>query len=227
MIDQLPELGWLQPLSENERTQLEKEGRFRTYQPKSVLFLQDQPLSDYYFVLEGLISAYQQNEDGKRLSVSLFTRGDFFPHVGLLTDAGCSYPVNAETITSCRLFVLPREKAWAAFETLPALRRKLTQFLIRKNHELMHRYSDVLFHSAADRLLNLLRQLASKIGRRQADGWYVIEIRLTGQNIADCLGIAPETVSRLLHQLVSGRLVKREADRKLLVKIDQQKGRKK
>ncbi|WP_010631135.1 Crp/Fnr family transcriptional regulator [Sporolactobacillus vineae] len=224
MIDRLPELGWLQPLSEKERTQLEKEGRFRTYPSKSVLFFQGQPLSDYFFILDGLVSAYQQNESGKRLSVSLFTPGDFFPHVGLLTDAG-AYPANAEAITSCRLFILPKEKAWAAFETLPALRRKLTRFLIRKNHELMQRYSDALLHSAADRLLNFLRQLALKIGRRRADGWYAIGIHLTGQNIADYLGIAPETVSRLLHQLVSERFVRREEDRKLLVKIDPQKGR--
>lgn len=219
MMVRLPAKGWFKKLSETTRAEIEESGIYRSYSARETLFLQSKPLTEYYFVMEGLVSVYQQNTDGKKWVASLFSSDDFFPHVGLLTDAYV-YPASAETVSNSTLFVLPRKKALIAFDTIPELQNQLTCFLADKSQELMNRFSDSIFSSASDRYLTFLRRLALKTGKCQPDGRFVIVLGMTSQDMAEYIGVAPETISRIMHHLLSAHLVEKVGKKKLLIKME-------
>lgn len=122
IIPHLPATGWLKELSEEALFQIETKGSFRFYQPQETVFLQEKELDNYYIVVSGLANAYHQNDEGKRWIVSLFSKGDLFPHIGLINDEHV-YPANSETLSTCTLFVIRRDEMNTIFASYPEIRQ--------------------------------------------------------------------------------------------------------
>ncbi|MDD9147529.1 MULTISPECIES: Crp/Fnr family transcriptional regulator [unclassified Sporolactobacillus] len=217
-MQQLPAAGWLKGLSEEALHHIEIKGVFRHYPSKETVFLQKSELTHYYIVVSGLANAYRQNEDGKRWTAGLFSKGDLFPHVGLLDDKH-EYPANSETLSECTLLVIPRNEMRMIFASNPQIRLYLTLFLTEKSQDLIARFSDSVLGTAADRVLSFLKKLACNSGIRESDGRYLIDLGLTEQNIAEYIGVTPETVSRVLNRLCEEGKVEKLARKKLLVRL--------
>lgn len=197
--------------------EVEKMGVFRDYSARELLFLQGKRLSHYYFVLDGLVSTYHQNEQGKKWVASFFSNGDFFPHVGLASEGGI-YPASAEIVTDTTLFLLPASQAQKLFSAIPQLQVQLTQFLFNKSQELMTRFSASLFDGSSEQLLAFLQNIAMKIGQQQTDGRFLVRLPMKERDLADYIGLAPETISRAFRQLCEAGLVEKLPEKNLLIK---------
>ncbi|RYL92584.1 Crp/Fnr family transcriptional regulator [Sporolactobacillus sp. THM19-2] len=211
--------GWLEGLTKEELQAVEEKGTFRSCRPRETVFYDGEKLTAYYLVVDGLISAYHQNSEGKKWVASLFSHGDLFPHVGLLNQAR-TYPASAETITSGTLFRLSRKAMAEILSTYPSIRAHLERFLTEKNQELMARISDSVFGTASGRLAAFLRKLVEKSGVRQTDGRYLLKLNMTEQDIAEYIGVTPETVSRILRDLYDKRAAEKAGKGKLIIRPD-------
>ncbi|RYL92301.1 Crp/Fnr family transcriptional regulator [Sporolactobacillus sp. THM7-4] len=196
----LQAVGWLEGLSDQDIQWIERQGAYQSYQARETIFLQGEELTAYFFVLEGLVSTYHQNEEGKKWIASLFSRGDFFPHVGLMNQQH-KYPACCEAIAASTLFVLPRGSMDDVFHKFPSIREHLTVFLTEKSQELISRFSDSVLESASHRLVSFLKKLSAKSGNQGEDGWCLISHDMTEQDMAEYIGVTPETISRILHRL--------------------------
>lgn len=215
--------GWLEDLSGPALRQIESCGLLRTCRAKTLVFLKGKALTHYFFVAEGLIAVYRQNRDGKRWIASLIGEGTFFPHIGFEQPAAV-YPANAETLTNCTFITVPREDMVRFMHEFPSLQEHLTRFITEKNQELITRCSDSLLESAAHRLTQLLKQLARHSGIRAGDGWYLIRDPLTEENMADYIGVAQETVSRIMSLFYREGKVRRDGRKKIYVHLKRLNG---
>ncbi|MET1249409.1 Crp/Fnr family transcriptional regulator [Sporolactobacillus sp. STCC-11] len=218
-MSELKAAGWFQEFTDDALKQVVSMGVMKQYRAKEAVFVQGEPLTHYFFVVDGLIHAYHQNREGKKWIASLFSCGDLFPHTGLVDDEN-RYPANGETITPCLLFVIKREKMHELMRSYPSLERRLTQFFAKKSQELMNRYADSVLEPALVQLVSLLKRLVQQSGTKATDGWVLISTMMTEQDMAGYIGVTPETVSRLLNRLYREKRAKSAGRGKIYIDLD-------
>ncbi|MDF2909478.1 MAG: Crp/Fnr family transcriptional regulator [Sporolactobacillus laevolacticus] len=216
----LKAIGWFQDFTDEQLKEIESAGQIKKYAAKELLFVQGEPLTEYFYVVDGLVHAYHQNKDGKRWIASLFASGDLFQHTGLADDE-TRYPANGGTITACSLFMIGRANMHELMQRYPVLERRLTEFLAKKSQELMNRYADSVLEPALDQLVSLLKRLAKPSGIPAAGGWVLIPNVMTEQDMAGYLGVTPETISRLLNRLYREKRAKSAGRGKIYIDLDQ------
>jgi CRP-like cAMP-binding protein len=149
-------------------------------------------------VVDGMIRVSLANPDGHRFTVSYLHRGDL---AGLARVTGRSYPLQFETVTDCRLLRLDE----ATFDDLrrrhPEVGVAVAAQLNRHLDDTLHETALGVFGHVRERLLRHLLALA------------VIEpggpatCSITHQQLADAVGAARETVSRIVSDLKGVGLV--------------------
>ncbi|MCO7125407.1 Crp/Fnr family transcriptional regulator [Sporolactobacillus shoreicorticis] len=218
-MTELKATGWFQGLSQEAMNQIKSSGTFRTFQEKEIIFLQDDVLTHYFFVVNGLVRAFHQNKLGKKWIVSLFSQGDLFPHVGL-ADHAAVYPASAEALAPTTLFSIKQTVMQQLLHRYPVIQQQFTAFLAMKSQELINRYSDSVLEPALVQLVSLLKRLAQQSGMRVSNGWVLIPNLMTEQDMAAYIGVAPETVSRLLNRLYRERRAKSAGRGRIYIDLD-------
>lgn len=218
-LTELKAIGWFQGLSQESLNQIESDGSFRTFHEKEIIFLQDDVLTHYFFVVSGLVHVFHQNKLGKKWIVSLFSQGDLFPHAGL-ADQAAVYPASAEAWTPTTLFTMEQTVMHRLLHRYPLIRQQLTTFLAKKSQELINRYSDSVLEPALVQLVSLLKRLAQQSGVHISDSWVLIPNLMAEQDIAGYIGVTPETVSRLLNRLYRERRAKFAGRGKIYIDLD-------
>nr|WP_283163344.1 Crp/Fnr family transcriptional regulator [Sporolactobacillus mangiferae] len=213
-------IGWFEGLSQAALDRITSSGSFRTFHEKEIIFLQGDALTHYFFVVSGLVQAFHQNKAGKKWIVSLFSQGDLFPHAGL-ADSATVYPASADALASGMLFAIKKEAMYTLMDRYPVIHQHLTRFLAMKSQELINRYSDSVLEPARVQLISLLKRLAQQSGVHVSDGWVLIPSLMAEQDMAGYIGVAPETISRLMSRLYRERLAKSAGRGKIYIRIEE------
>jgi CRP-like cAMP-binding protein len=166
----------------------------RRYERNAVLFLEGEPATRFFVVLDGWVRLFRESEDGHHSTIAVFGRGDSFAEAAILGSG--RYPVSGSVVTSARLVNVPatsflrqlREDPEIALNMLAAMYGHLRR-LVRQVEQLTHR-------SSVQRVADFLLQLCPH-GERQAE----IDLPLDKALIAARLGMQPETLSRSLSRL--------------------------
>lgn len=149
-------------------------------------------------VIDGMIRVSLAGPGGHRFTVSYLHRGDL---AGLARVTGRSYPLQFETVTDCRLLRLDE----ATFDDLrrrhPEIGVAVAAQLNRHLDDTLHETALGVFGHVRERLLRHLLALAVI----EPDGPATCSI--THQQLADAVGAARETVSRIVSDLKAAGLV--------------------
>jgi CRP-like cAMP-binding protein len=159
------------------------------------LFFQDQPVTAFYWVAEGLIRLYRTSPQGDEKVIDLVGPGRFFAEAVLFM--GGRYPVNALAQTPSRLIALdgPSFKAWLAEDANRCFR--LLAGMSARMHKLVNEIDSLTLMKGTDRLLQYLLDHSDP----DEQGRMVVDLEAPKQVIASRIGVKPETFSRLLHKL--------------------------
>src|SRR5690625_6316952 len=68
----------------------------KVYRTGSIVFLQDEPITDVYFIQEGKINIYKTDLEGKEQIVNVLQKDDMFPHQVFFRKR--NYPANTEAL---------------------------------------------------------------------------------------------------------------------------------
>jgi CRP/FNR family transcriptional regulator, dissimilatory nitrate respiration regulator len=173
------------------------------------LFLQDEPATHFFVLLEGWIKLSRLTEDGAEAIVNVIAPGETFAEAAVFAQ-GC-FPVCAEAVTDVRALKLGAEdfgetvagNREIAFAILGSLSLRLRQ-LVRQIESLQVKSAP---QRVADFLLNLCPP-----GEERC----LLDLPLNKNLIARRLGMRPETFSRALARLKSEG-VDRAKDGRLVV----------
>ncbi|MEB3294662.1 MAG: Crp/Fnr family transcriptional regulator [Synechococcales bacterium] len=152
-------------------------------------------------IQQGFVRTLFWHPDGNTVTLGIWGEGDI---VG--QNLSCLDPYYLECLTLVKAIPLPTKDWQNHPQTLCAYLKQLEALTIIRSHRHIE-----------DRLISLLNWLGHKFGQLAPAG-YLIDVRLTHQDIADMVGTTRVTVTRLLSKLEIQGMIERRSVGKLLVK---------
>ena len=165
--------------------------------PHESLALEGDRADRLHRVLSGTIAGYKATADGRRQILTFFFPGDL---VGLTVGERYAYSADAVDHTSVRSFPHARLKELAA--QMPALQESLLSALRREVAAAQERLLWLGRKTARERLAGFLLECDGRVGLHDKDGRRIVPLPMSQLEIGDYLGLASETVSRALAELV-------------------------
>ncbi len=172
---------------------LRRIGEERTFAQGEVVFWEDEPNEQVYFVLSGAVSASKVLSDGRRFVARFVFPGQFTGNCGQ-----SHHPYTAEAIAPVTVLALPRKQLETAASDEPSVRDFLMRSLLSELQEMQSLLLTLGQLSATERVYHFLTSMSLKMELGD-DG--AVRIPMCRTDIADYLGLTIETVSRVISRL--------------------------
>ncbi|MEB1807216.1 MAG: Crp/Fnr family transcriptional regulator [Bacillaceae bacterium] len=190
----------------------------RVFREREVLFMQGEPLDRVFFIHKGQVKIYKTDVSGKEQIVSILQSGEMFPHAGFFRTG--NYPAHAEVMEEATLLVIPIVEFERLLLSRPDICMKLFRVMGEKIIDLQNRLDEQIFHNTYEQILMLLLRLSKMYGQRQRDGYVILTIHLTNQELANMIGTTRETVNRTVTKLRKNKIVQMSKKGHLLISTD-------
>lgn len=159
----------------------------RALKPGEVLFLKGDEADALYAIRRGQVRIETSLARGARLSLSVLGSGDVFGEIGLLD--GNVRSADARAIDDVELFMLRRPAFLGLLDREPRIARRIIELLCQRIRWLSDRVEETTLYALPTRIARRLLALASDFGS---------EVNITQEELANYVGAARETVSRVL-----------------------------
>ncbi|WP_334073985.1 MULTISPECIES: Crp/Fnr family transcriptional regulator [Paenibacillus] len=197
-VDDLRCITLLHDLDNEEMTRFRNMAIPRMISRKQAVFHEGEQVEAIYFILHGLIKAYKTDEKGNEQIISLLKAGDMFPYTGQFDSD--LYPTTCMALVDTKLLAVPIRSFELMLASTPSIAFKMMSAMGSKIRELMDKLQGFTHRSVEDRGISLLIKLAEEYGIERDGGIYV-GVPMTHQEIASIIGLARESVTRLLNSL--------------------------
>ena len=166
----------------------------RPFDAGETIFLQGEPASSVYLIIEGWVKLYRISPSGAEAVVSILKRNRSFGEAVALRDE--SYPVSAEAITDCLLVQIDGSRMRRQIMADPQLALSLLAASYVHLHGLVEQVEQLKARSGVQRLAEFLVELAEG-----HDSGARLPLPYNKTLIAGHLGIKPESLSRAFARL--------------------------
>ncbi|WP_102349507.1 Crp/Fnr family transcriptional regulator [Bacillus sp. Marseille-P3661] len=207
-------------LTEEDVKQLSKWCVERKFKRRSIIFLEGDVGDELYIIKKGSVEICHYYEDKKNI-LTILHEGNYFGEMALL-QKGSSRSATAEAIETTSLYALRREDFARLLESNPKLMLNLlenTMDRLRQANELIH---DLTFLNVRLRLNKLLVRLIDQFGSHHPKGM-LINFKLTHQQIAELIGAARVTVTKLMLELQDEGIIEILNKKILVIDLEQLK----
>lgn len=193
--------------------------RRRRASKDTVIFHEKEIGDTLFIILHGKVKVAIFGDDGKEVTLSTLSEGDFFGELSLLD----SEPRSATTVAveDCDLLTLQREEFQRAVDGDPRLSASLLHVLVTRLRKANHQISTLALLDVYGRVARVLAEIGEEEGKRLKDGRVVIR-RPTHMDIAHRIGSSRETVTRMMRDLEDSGHIEVQG-RELILREDFQK----
>ncbi|MDJ0786659.1 MAG: Crp/Fnr family transcriptional regulator [Myxococcota bacterium] len=169
------------------------------------------PGDSLYILRDGRVKVTKLSDDGREKILEMLGEGDFVGEMALLERAPRSASVQA--LTAVTVLALSRADFLGLLRKSPELSLSVIQELSRRLRSVNEQASALTFRRVKDRTRDLLIRLAKE---EHENGTHRITAPLTHQQIADMVGTARETVTRVVKELKGEEWLRQEGKRYVL-----------
>jgi CRP/FNR family cyclic AMP-dependent transcriptional regulator len=188
---------WLSSLEPAAREAVMARAHMLALPPHTKIYAQGDPVDGIYIVLEGAVKELAADEGCLRL-VRLAGPGSVLGAGELFSES--LQTMSAVTLRPTRLALLRQPDLHAIFVEHPSILLWLMRQLSARLWKLRTALVETVYLESAARLTHKLVEVADRFGERTSQG-VMIDLKLSRDEWAALVGIAPETVSRVLHDL--------------------------
>lgn len=175
--------------------------------PGEVLYRQGDPADALWALTEGLVRVSVSTADGRTYAARLVRRGALLG-VEALAVGGQPHQATATVVRAARVCRVPIAEARAWLSRHPESATAIAGLTVEDLIEMQRRLVLNASLSAEERVLELVRDLA----RDTAPGAWT-ELPATREQLGEIVGLAFETVSRMLHRLAARGLIELDGRR--------------
>ncbi|MFN4219175.1 MAG: Crp/Fnr family transcriptional regulator [Candidatus Bipolaricaulia bacterium] len=188
---------WFSPLESGAQEALMAKAHALVLPPETGIYAQGDPVDGLYIVLEGAVKELAASEGALRL-VRLSGPGDVLGAGELFSES--EQTMSAITLRRTRLAWWRQPDLHEIFVGHPSVLFWLMQRFSAQLRQLRAALVETVYVESAARLTRKLVEVAERFGERTPHG-VLIDIKLSRDEWAALAGMAPETVSRVLHDL--------------------------
>ena len=161
-----------------------------------VLFLQGDPASRFFVVIEGWVRLVRSTPEGNEVTIALFGRGESLAEAAVLQLG--AYPVTGIVAENSRLLIVSAESFLGRLKSDADLCFSLMASMARRLHQFVQQVEQLSASSTTQRLAAFLLRCCPN-----ESGACTIVLPLDKALIAARLGMQPETFSRAIAKLRS------------------------
>jgi CRP-like cAMP-binding protein len=172
--------------------------RRKRFKKDDIIFHEKEQGDSLFVILHGRVRVAIFGDDGKEVTLSELSEGDFFGEMALLDLEPRSATVIAEE--DSEFLCLQRDDFARAIEQDPGMSASLIQVLAGRLRKANHQISTLALLDVYGRVARVLQELGEEEGKRLKDGRVVVR-RPTHMDIAHRIGSSRETVTRMMRDL--------------------------
>ena len=175
-----------------------------TYPGAAVLFIEKQNPRGIFLLCEGEVKLSISSSEGRTMILRVAKRGEI---LGLLAAlSGNPYEVTAETLHPCQVAFIRRDDFLRFITQHPEAYQNMVKQLTAQYQSVCEQLRTVgLSASVSERLARLLLDWSAK--NPQTKSGTKVKMPLTHEEIAECIGVTRETVSRTFGEFKTRHLV--------------------
>lgn len=194
---------FMQDLGKGDALKNLSEGRnINHYRKKQIIYTEGNHPGRMFYVVSGKVKTFKSNDDGKELTVGLYSEGEFFGYIALLENS--VYRESAEAMEEAEIALIPRDD----FEQL-----------INNNSEVSRKFIKMLAHNVVEREEQLLNLAYNSLRKRVADALITLQrkyqrgneehfsIHISREDLANIAGTATESLIRTLSDFRGEKLI--------------------
>lgn len=197
------------PIFENldcdELSEIVKSINHNSYSKGEVLFSEGSVANNMFFVNEGRVKLYKYTKEGKEQILHILSEGEFFGELNLVNSS--IYNFNAQAIKDCKICSLSNEEMKNIIMKNPQIGIKLLQSVGERLDSIENLAQNLATNDADSRVAYLLIDLLEKSGNINSDK-KEINIQMSREDMANCVGVTRETLSRKLRSFEDEGLIK-------------------
>jgi CRP/FNR family transcriptional regulator, cyclic AMP receptor protein len=205
----LAKLKGLAGLSLRKLEALRARMRLRQFSRRSIVYKEGESDDAVYILLSGIARLVFVNRKGERNLLEVLGPGDVIEIPSLLPDI--HHKLTCEAFTDCQIGLISPTALVEGVVGIPF--REFSEALnltVGRWWALLERHSNFLRQTVREKILLALLDLGRKFGQRRDDLGLIIDLGLSGQDIADLVESSRPKVSECLKKLVAEGVVKRE-----------------
>jgi CRP/FNR family transcriptional regulator, cyclic AMP receptor protein len=192
-------------LTEAEIKELERESIFRTFERREFIYHPSEPGQCVYLVLRGRVKLKYLTQDGKESILGFVEVGELFGELTLFNqDVRQDY---AEAAIESEIVAIPKAIMLEMMSRRTEVAVRITRLVGLRRQHVESRLRYLLFRSTRERLIHMLMHLVEQHGCIQGTK-AEISFPLSHQDLAGLIGATRESVTTVLGELQSERLVR-------------------
>ena len=160
----------------------------------ATIFLQGEPASSVYIVLDGWVKLFRVSPSGSEAVVGVFTKGRSFAEAAAFQES--AYPVNAEAVTECRLLRVRASLILETMKSRPELCNAMLASTFRHLQALVGQIEQLKAQTGTQRVAEFILDLCPV-----DEGACTVVLPYDKVLIAGRLGMKPESLSRAFGRL--------------------------
>lgn len=192
-------------LDECDLTSINKSKRMITCEPGETLYSQGEAGNGVYCIRSGLIGLRRVDVNGNSVLIRLATAGTTVGYRTFLT--GDAHINSAEALTAGVLCYIPRPKVEQLLKANPLLGERFLQHFFDDAIETENDYVRSLTMGMKSRFLHIILAFYERFGYQDENGNAVVELPVKRGELAELVGVRPESISRLIDQLQSAEIM--------------------
>lgn len=200
-------------LTDDELNKIFEAGSTRNFSKNEMIFLEGEPFTGFYVVLQGTVKVYRLFSDGSEAVLHLLKPYKSFAETPLFTDTGV-YPACAQATEDSILFCVPKAEFRRLMEGYPSLSMKISGALASRLMELNMKIGQLSVDAEARLARFMIGEITSNGSITKTEP--VFTLTSSKKDLAAQLGIAVETLSRALRKLKDQKII-RESSKKIFV----------
>ncbi|WP_294210894.1 Crp/Fnr family transcriptional regulator [uncultured Chryseobacterium sp.] len=182
----------------------------KDYGPSEFIFSEGEQPNYYYQIISGEVKLNNYNEDGKEFIQNILTAGQSCGESILFIDK--PYPMNAKTITDCKVIRLKKSAFFSLLDDSPKLCMEISNVISQGLYYKFIMMQNISSQNPTTRLKGLMDYLKSFESDKKP---YSFTVPLTRKQMTSITGLCVETAIRTIKAMEKNNILKIQ-DRKIL-----------